>query len=133
MKLTFWNGVDTVGGVQVLASGERGSLIFDLGVVRNPHIAPRRALFNDFVRPRPDSVLADYLRAGMAPRLEGLFDSRYGDGSTDPAVLYSALTADLPLVRTASVGRVAVYVSHLHDDHMALLPFVAPETSRIHE
>ncbi|HLT97169.1 MAG TPA: MBL fold metallo-hydrolase [Acidimicrobiia bacterium] len=127
MKLTFWNGVDTVGGVQVLASGERGSLIFDLGVVRNPYIAPRRALFNDFVRPRPDSVLADYLRAGMAPRLEGLFDSRYGDGSTDPAVLYSALTADLPLVGTASVGRVAVYVSHLHDDHMALLPFVAPE------
>lgn len=132
MKLTFWNGLDTVGGVQALATGDLGSLVFDLGVVRNPAIAPRVALFNDFVQPRPHNALADYLRAGMAPPLEGLFAvASAADGSEqgviDPVELHRPLTADLPLVRVHERGTLAVYISHLHDDHMLLLPHVAPD------
>jgi ribonuclease J len=126
MRFTFFNGVDTVGGVQVLLSTASGGLQFDLGVVRNPAIAPSRVLFNDFVHPRGTRALRDYLQAGMAPRIRGLYGP-LAPGGGDPARTYAPIAGDLPLVDPT--GELAVFVSHAHDDHLELLPFVSPTTS----
>lgn len=131
MRLTFFNGVDTVGGVQILLSAAGGSVQFDLGVVRNPAIAPEAVLFNDFVRPRSSDALRDYLRAGMAPRVEGLYRPAPAatDEVKDPARLFPPSAADVPLIAAEDRGELAVFVSHAHDDHMELLPYVAPDVA----
>lgn len=125
MRLLFFNGVNTVGGVQVLVSHNKSHLQFDLGVVRNPGIAPTTSLFNDFVHPRRHDPLRDYLRAGMAPRVQGLF--RSGPTGTDPVVTNPPLTGDLPVVSPTYTAQLAAFVSHVHLDHINLLPSVADD------
>lgn len=124
MQLTSFNGLSTVGGVQLLLSSGGGSLLFDLGVVRNPGIAPAKVLFNDFVQPRPSDPLRDLLRAGMAPPVAGLYRTR-DDG--DPAWLFRARHGVREVSTPGEDGTLAVFFSHVHDDHMGLLPFVAPD------
>lgn len=127
--LTFFSGTDTVGGVQVLLRSDTSAVVFDLGVVRNPGIVRGSVLFHEAMPPRSSCELADLLRAGMAPTVEGLYDpALLPDGARattarlrEPGrLLASAPVADLR-------GReVAVFASHLHEDHTELLRFVDP-------
>lgn len=130
-SLLFLGGTDTVGGVQVLVRGVTGRLLLDIGVVGNPGIVRERTLFNDFQRPRPGSQLVDYLRAGMAPLVETLYAPDDLAPFTSVAAATGALRAPgfalhgYPFVAADPDTELAVFVSHLHDDHMGLLPFVA--------
>jgi hypothetical protein len=130
-SLLFLGGTDTVGGVHILVRGRAGRLLLDIGIVGNPGIVRDRTLFNAFQPPRPGSMLPDYLRAGMAPLVESLYER----GDLAPFVTVSDATRALrapgfaldgyPLVDDEPGTDLAVFVSHLHDDHMALLEFVA--------
>ncbi len=130
-SLIFLGGTDTVGGVHILVRGRTGRLLLDIGIVGNPAIVRDRTLFNAFQPPRPGSRLPDYLRAGMAPLVEGLYER----GDLAPFAAVSDATRALrargfaldgdPLVDDEPGTDLAVFVSHLHDDHMALLEFVA--------
>jgi len=129
--LRFLGGTDTVGGVQIMISGASGRLLFDLGVVGNPGIVRRTTLFNPLLPPRERGVLLDYLRAGMAPLVENLYDASELGASV--ATVTQRLRAPgylldgFPLITDADPATMAVFVSHLHEDHMLLLPFVAAD------
>ncbi|HET8613889.1 MAG TPA: MBL fold metallo-hydrolase [Actinomycetales bacterium] len=127
--LTFLGGTHTVGGVQIVARTDQAALVFDLGVVGNPGVVRETALFHELMSPRASSPLADYLRAGMAPLLEGVYD----DAQLPAGV--ARLTEAMRRPGHALAGREvldltgldsAVFVSHLHDDHAGLARFVAP-------
>ena len=86
-------------------------VIFDFGAAYTPG-APGSP-FDSRLRPRPgDAALRDLLAAGMTPALPGLYA---------PAAAASA-----GLVGGAD-GRTAVFISHLHLDHMAHLSLLAPD------
>jgi ribonuclease J len=129
-RLTFLGGTSTVGGVQVLARTTSAAVVFDLGVVGNPGVVRDAALFHEFMSPRGTAPLRDYLRAGMAPLLEGLYDDQRLPEGVD------RLTSPLRRPGYALAGRdvidlagltTAVFVSHLHDDHAGLTSFVSPD------
>ncbi|MBX6370869.1 MAG: MBL fold metallo-hydrolase [Acidothermus sp.] len=129
-RVRFLNGVRTVGGVQFVVQDGPCGLVCDVGVVGNPAIVRREALFNPLLPPRSDLVLMDYLRAGMAPLVEGLYDPALLtdsiSGLTAPLRRPGRLLEDHPLVDDVDPNQLAVFVSHLHEDHMQLLPFLAP-------
>ena len=72
-------------------------VLFDFGLEH----APGRAPFSLGLEPRVGRELADLLGVGSAPRLEGVYD-RWD-------------------------GRTAVFISHLHLDHTALVRFLHPD------
>jgi len=74
---------------------------------------PATNFFDGRVQGRPDRILPDLLALGLAPALPRLYA---------PA----ALTGNLGLPPGPD-GRTAVFVSHLHLDHVSLLSFVAEE------
>lgn len=127
--LTFLGGTNTVGGVHVMVSGDTGRLIFDLGVVGNPAIVRRATLFNTLLPPRDHSALLDYLRAGMAPLVENLYDRRHLHTSVATATerlrAEGFLLAAYPLISDTDAADIGVFISHLHEDHMLLLPFIS--------
>ncbi|MGH8888260.1 MAG: MBL fold metallo-hydrolase [Acidothermaceae bacterium] len=143
--LTFLGGTNTVGGVQILVSGQTGRLVFDLGVVGNPAIVRHATLFNPLLPARDHSALLDYLRAGMAPLIENLYDPAQLLTSVRAATqrlrATGFLLADFPLIDDTDRDDICVFISHLHEDHMLLLPFVAPNVqvlmsergARLHE
>jgi hypothetical protein len=127
--LTFLGGTSTVGGVQIVARTSDGALVFDLGVVGNPGVVRDTALFHEFMSPRQACPLLDYLRAGMAPLIEGLYDPASLPGGVDDLTRrlrrpgHALASHELIDLRGQDV---AVMVSHLHDDHAGLAPFLAP-------
>jgi ribonuclease J len=143
--LTFLGGTNTVGGVQILVSGRTGRLVFDLGVVGNPAIVSRATLFNPLLPARDHSALLDYVRAGMAPLIENLYDRAQlrvtVAAATERLRATGFLLAGFPLIDDTGGDDMGVFISHLHEDHMLLLPFVSPDVpvlmsepgARLHE
>jgi ribonuclease J len=70
---------------------------FEMGIEHAPGVAP----FSLGLRPRPGRELADLQAVGMAPRGTGVLESWD--------------------------GRTSLFLSHLHLDHVALVPCVPPE------
>lgn len=122
-RLAFWNGTHTVGGVQVMLRTPGAALLFDFGFTPNP----RASLFSGVVPVPADQRLIHYLRAGMAPLVEGIYDPDQLHGRT-VAELTERLRhaghvlSGQPLVDDLGQTPTAVFFSHLHQDHMALLP-----------
>jgi ribonuclease J len=122
-QFTFWNGTHTIGGVQVMARTPGAALLFDFGFTPNPAASP----FSGVVPVPEQERLISYLRAGQAPLVEGLYDPEQLGGRS-----VAALTERLrhggrildgqPLVDDLDEVPTAVFFSHLHQDHMALLP-----------
>lgn len=129
--VTFYHGTHTVGGVQILLEGRTGRIVFDLGVVGNPRIVRSTTLFNHAQPTRPHDELRDLLRAGMAPPIEGLYAAQLLGASvaevTAPYRLPGRHLSGLPVATGGRHDTTAVFISHLHHDHAALLPLVAPD------
>jgi ribonuclease J len=84
-------------GVKFAVEHGPARALFDLGIEHSPGRMP----FSLGLRPRPDRALEDLLAVGMAPAGSGVL------GAWD--------------------GRTSLFLSHLHLDHTALVPFVHPD------
>jgi len=129
-RAVFWNGTHTIGGVQVMLRSPSAALFFDFGFTPNPSAS----LFSGTVPAPDDGPLIAYLRAGMAPLVEGLYAPDHLGGRS-----VAQLTERLrhggrildrqPLVDDLEETPKAVFFSHLHQDHMALLPFLSEDVT----
>jgi len=130
MRATVLSGARTVGGVQILVRTAASALILDFGIVGNPRIVRDTTLFNEFLPVRPGRELRDYLAAGMAAPIAGIY-SAAALGAADGATLIHA-----PRVRSKlgiapidlSGCDTAVFVSHAHDDHLRLVEYLDART-----
>jgi len=104
--VTFTGGLRTPSGTRFHVSAGGWRACFDLGLA----FAPATSYFDGRIERRADRLLADLLALGLAPALPGL----YHQGAVE--------ATGLP---PGPDGRTAVFISHLHLDHMGLLPFVA--------
>jgi ribonuclease J len=96
--LTFLNLGDPTGLKFTVEHGGHRAL-FDFGLEH----APGRAPFSLGLEPRPGRELTDLLGVGSAPRLDGLYNNQVWD------------------------RRTAVFISHMHLDHTALVRFLHPD------
>ncbi|MFW6306453.1 MAG: hypothetical protein ACOC1N_03635, partial [Bacillota bacterium] len=100
--------------VQIMfGSGEDG-VIFDFGVPVN-----RWGLFDRTVNPGFDRALKTYLLSRMAPPIFSLYDEKYIDGISQNDISLLWNNKEFPEYKNMSI-----FVSHIHQDHMALLPYL---------
>lgn len=126
--LTFFNGTNTIGGVQAAVRMGGSALFFDFGITPNP----TGSLFSRSSPAPVDERLAAHLRAGMAPLVEGLYDpAQLAPSGGSVAAAVGSLTHEGRLLHDATVldglEELGIFVSHNHNDHCGLLPFVNPK------
>lgn len=112
-KLTFYGGLTTIGGVHIMYSCGDTGIVFDLGMARG--------FFNGDTRVRSDYGIRSFLLTRMAPPVLDLYD---------PELLGDLGEAELQQVwgreQLEQVTNLHGFVSHIHQDHMALLPSLRP-------
>ncbi|MFP4112945.1 MAG: MBL fold metallo-hydrolase [Spirochaetota bacterium] len=115
--VSFYGGLTTIGGVHVLVEGDGASLLFDFGVP-----VDLNGLFGSRVQPPLPELLRAYLYTKIAPPVLDLYSPDHLAG-VDRNQL-ARIWGDCALPRPSTER--AVFVSHIHQDHMTLLRFAAP-------
>lgn len=109
-RFTMYAGTHTVGGVIFAVSYGRDRVIMEMGAAYDP----AKDVADGTVEPRRRNWLADKLRLGSAPGIDGLYSR--GD--------LAGYAGVVPYEETD--WNSAVFITHLHLDHMAHMGAVAP-------
>ncbi len=109
--VSFWGGLGIIGGTKVLVEEAGWRVLLDFGLAYDV----QANFFDSRLRPRPASILRDYLEFSYAPPIDQIYPEAAVAGTT---------MAPLP---PGESPRTAVFISHLHLDHMGLLDLLASE------
>lgn len=108
-RFVLHGGVGTIGGTKLEVARGAHRLMFDFGAA----FEPGKGAFDHALQPRAKAAVLDHVALGIAPALSGLYpepltlpDGRHLEGPATP----------LP-----------VFITHLHLDHVSLLPLLAPQ------
>lgn len=105
-KITFYKGLRVIGGTFVAVETERAVCMFDFGFAVNERM-------DNAIRLRPGHISQDYVRAGMLPSADGIYEPR--------------AAADLGLVPYGETEKPHFFlISHMHIDHMGGLDMLDP-------
>lgn len=115
LRLTFYDGVDCIGGNKILLEADGSTVFFDFGT----SFKAEGAYFDEFLCPRIGFGLVDPLALGLLPPLKGLYrlDLEY------PGIWERF--SEYPLYREAEVQ--GVLLSHAHLDHCGYIPYLRQE------
>lgn len=109
-KFVMYSGLNTIGGVNASVTYGKDRVVFEFGSAYDPSTA----VFDGKVEPRRSNWVRDKLRVGLLPRIDGIYRREdLGD--------YPLVSAEESDVNTA------VFITHLHLDHMAFVGTIAPE------
>lgn len=106
--LSFFGGVNEIGGNKILLQDGDTKLLFDFG----QSFTFGEGFYTGWLGPRPVNGLGDYFAFGLLPRIRGLYSEKML-ASTDLA--YAE-----PEVK-------AVFLSHAHFDHVGHIQFLDPQ------
>jgi ribonuclease J len=103
--LTFYGGVNEIGGNKILLEDKKVRIFFDFG----QSFTMGSDYFTSWLQPRPISGLRDYFEFDLLPKIKGIYSE-------------SQLTfTDLPYVKPKID---AVFLSHAHIDHIGHIMFL---------
>ncbi|RSK27759.1 MBL fold metallo-hydrolase [Bacillus sp. HMF5848] len=109
-SIQFHSGLRSIGGTVVTVQYKDARVIFDFGLTYNP----ANNIFDGQIKHRETAYVRDYLRLGLIPAIDGIY------AKDDLTNLTEIKAADEDERQTA------VFVSHLHLDHMGAIGFLAP-------
>jgi ribonuclease J len=69
VKLTFYGGVNEIGGNKILLEDEGASIFLDFGM----SFGQANNYFSEFFQPRKCNGLGDFIEFGLVPDLKGLY------------------------------------------------------------
>jgi ribonuclease J len=133
-KLTFYGGVEEIGGNKILLQTEDGSVLLDFG----RRMGLYGDYFSEFLQIRSKNALRDMLRLGILPKIDGIYTPHLLDMTLlfenaqirekvplDEALDYWKTTDVYPCdPKCPAVD--GVFVSHAHFDHIQDLSFLDP-------
>ena len=120
VKLTFYGGVDEIGGNKILLEDKDARIFLDFGI----GFSQESKFFSDYIQPRKYHGLGDFMEFGLIPDLKGIYrtDLLKRMGRSQESIGYDAV-----LLSHAHADH-ASYISHLRED----LPiYCSKETYRI--
>ena len=117
-RVTFFAGLNTIGGVHVLIRSKDHGLLFDFGVPGN-----RDDLFSPRFGLSSGHTLATFLHTGMAPPLMDAYDPALLQYVNQSVVESFWDRHGVLQKEVANIEHLFVFVSHIHQDHMTLLPY----------
>lgn len=127
VKLTFFGGVNEIGGNKVLLKSQHGSIFFDFGL----SYKQENEFFEEFLQPRTNSKFYDLERLGLLPKLDGIYrkDIFCPEGLNNactptPNFWQSGLICYEEACQNNRWHPDAVFISHAHADHCGYLPFL---------
>ncbi|MDQ5883028.1 MAG: fold metallo-hydrolase, partial [Patescibacteria group bacterium] len=114
MKLTFYSGINEIGGNKILLEDQNTAVFLDFG----KSYKEASKYFEEFVNPRSVHGLKDYLELGLLPNQGGLYRE-------DLLTLFQTEEPELfNKLRKESIQLDAVLISHGHFDHVGYLSFL---------
>lgn len=108
VKLTFYGGVNEIGGNKILLEDKGTKLFFDFG----QSFTFGADYFAGYLGPRAINGLGDYFEFNLLPRIGGLY--------ARDQLAFTNLAYTRPEID-------AVFLSHAHFDHIAHIQFLDPE------
>lgn len=109
-SLTFYGGVNEIGGNKILLSDRKTNLFLDFG--QSFSLLDQYFMPENYLLPRERFGLKDYFEFGLVPKLPGLY--------AQPAIERT----DLPFTKEACFD--GVLITHAHQDHVAHLKYLHP-------
>ena len=113
IKLTFYGGINEIGGNKILLEDGERKLLLDFGFPYKRH----KEFYEEYLKPRPGAGLLDPLAMGLLPPLEGI----YRDDLLPPGLWQQFQTA--PHYRKLDHVD-GVVLSHAHLDHSGHIAFL---------
>ena len=133
-KLTFYGGVNEIGGNKILLQTEDGSVLLDFG----RRMGEYGKFFSEFLLARSKNALRDMLRLGILPKIDGIYTQHLVDMTVlfendevskkvplDEALDYWK-TTDVCPCNPEQPAVDGVFVSHAHFDHIQDVSFLDP-------
>jgi ribonuclease J len=133
-KLTFYGGVNEIGGNKILLQTEDGSVLLDFGRKMNTY----GKFYSDFLQARSKNALRDMLCLGILPKINGIYTPHL----VDMTVLFEnqEVAKKVPLEEAVDYWKNmdvfpcdpehpavdGVFVSHAHFDHIQDVSFLDP-------
>ncbi len=113
VKLTFYGGVNEIGGNKILLEDQKKSLLLDFGFPYKKY----KSFYEEFLKPRSGAGILDPLFMGMLPPLEGLYREDIA-----PAEIWAQFRNHPSYRQLNKVD--GVLLSHAHLDHSAHISFL---------
>jgi ribonuclease J len=104
-KLTFYGGINEIGGNKTLLEDNQTKILLDFGM----SFGKREEFFEEYLTPRTSNALGDFLEMGLVPDIEGIY-------RTDLVKLLGREP------KPAIVD--AIFLSHAHADHVNYVSFL---------
>ncbi|MGQ9532842.1 MAG: MBL fold metallo-hydrolase RNA specificity domain-containing protein [Desulfotomaculales bacterium] len=117
VRLTFYDGVNYIGGNKFLLEADGTALFLDFGT----NFGAEGLFFDEFLRPRAVTGLGDLLELGLLPPLRGIYRR---DLELSSRSWWERLKSR-PLYRELEVQ--GVLLSHAHVDHSGYISFLSQD------
>ena len=108
MKLSFYGGVQEIGGNKILLEDNDTRVFLDFGMSFDKY----GQFFEEYLKPRVACGMADFVAMGLVPKIDGIYRE-------DLLELLGWNIHDMPTVD-------GVLLSHMHLDHAAHISFLDP-------
>jgi ribonuclease J len=106
VSLTFYGGVNEIGGNKILFEDQNTRLFLDFGM----SFSLANQYFDEFMQPRKCNGILDLLEFGLLPNLDGIYRCDYLDH------------CKLPSEETCSID--GLLLSHAHMDHSSYIHYL---------
>ena len=130
-SLTFYGGISTIGGNCVVVEENDTRIMLDNGKC----FSSEGAFYKDFLNPRTNNDLRDYLKLGLIPEIPGIYgkekicDVWLDDADSKSKYLFKGdLVSYEDYIEANGAPYIsALFLTHAHLDHVRNIMFMAPE------